>query len=311
MTDRKVTVRVLKVAAVIFAVVFITVLSGSAVAQQSGNTSIEIRITTPKSLALFDGDKLAVVYHLENVAGNFIELKASKYNTPQRYQLTVGRVNRFDLKLEELRDFYAFDSLHVTFRPRISASSLADSLIEIGVLRDSRVVRGNYSYTLERDNYEQQPLTEIVVGSGDDSKVIKVLESKPQWKKLVEDLSANPSRRRLTKVIRISSAIAAAGSALWAWQSNNEANNVYDEYMTKIHPVDISAKYREYEDLIEQRNILGAFALVFAATNAATFIFAPGDETDLVREYEAQWGKSGISLDLKPDYQGIAVTVRF
>ncbi len=300
-----------KFSAVISALLVISVvliLPGRVRAQVQETSTVEIRITTPKSLVLFDGEELAVVYHLENVQGGWIELEGSKYNSAQRYRLTAGRLNTFDLKLEELRDFYAFDSLHVTFRPRLSSYSIADSLIEAGVLANSGVVRGSYSFDLQMSNYQTEELTRIVIGSGENRKIVKVLESKPQWKKLLEDLAANPGRHKLTKIIRIVSWVGVVASTIWAWQSNSEANDVYDEYMTKIHPVDISASYRRYEDLIEKRNILGAFGLFFAATGIGSYVFSPGDENDLVREYEAKWGKSGISLDIKGDYTGIALT---
>jgi len=264
-------------------------------AQKRTLCSLEIRVLTPHSLGLKTEGKFKVVYRDDRVPTGPVELVKNDYSRSQRYRLNAGQLNVFELKLEELRDYWSFDSLHLMFRPNLNTNAGLDKDWQ-PTAEDSCVRIGHRCFDLLESNYGQFPVTRIVVGEGDWIRSVHVMFTAPEWKKLHKDLAANANRRRLARILKISSIVGTIGASTWALISDFKAGDKYEEYMDAADRVQISALYRTYEDLVEQRNILAISAIGLAALGIVTYIFSPGDEQDILDEFERRHGKSGISL---------------
>lgn len=259
--------------------------------------SLEIRLLTPQSLGLRSEGTLKTVYRDDHVPVGSIELIENEFSRRQKYRLNAGQLNVFELKLEELHDYWAFDSLHLMFRPNLNVgAALSKSGQSKGDGPCTRI--GRRCFELLESNYETEELTRVVVGDGGRRRSIGVLLTTPEWKKLHQDLAANANRRRLAKIIKVSSLVGTVAATAWAVISDSKAGDKYEEYVNAVDRVQISALYRTYEDLIEQRNILTVSAIGLAAVGIAAFIFSPGDEQDVLDEFERRYGNSGIAFGI-------------
>ncbi len=272
--------------------------------------SIEIRVGTPRSIALDARGELYTVYREDDVPAGSIELKECKYGQAQRYRLIAGRVNSFDLILEKMHDFHSYDSLHLSFRPCISEDSVSE--IEAYDPEEYSCVRiGKFCVELQRANYAAEPISRIMVQDGDNINSIYVFESKPEWQKLHQQLASNPGRRKLTKVIKYASILGTTATALLAWRENSRAEDKYDEYMSKANFFEINETYRAYEELISNRNVLGGFAISFAAAGVLSYLLAPRNEAELISEFEDKYRPSGIRLDVRFETVGAKLVLTF
>jgi len=259
--------------------------------------SLEIRILTPHTLGLKSEGKLAVVYRDDKVPIGPVELVENAYSQKQRYWLNAGQPNVFELKLEELHDYWSFDSLHLMFRPNLSAGASRDKNWQ-STGEDKCVRIGRRCFDLMDSNYDELPVSRIVIGERDLIRSVNVMFTTPEWKKLHKDLASNANRRRLARVLKYSSIVGTVAATTWAFISDSKAGDKYEEYMDSADRVQISALYRTYEDLVEQRNILTISAIGFAALGIATYIFSPGDEQDILDEFQRRHGDSGISMGI-------------
>lgn len=277
-------------------------------ARQTARCSVEIRVLTPNSLVLSSDEGLCTTYRVDSVEARWIQISKSPYNEQERHYLIAGELNQFDLALEVAHDFYAFDSLHLSFGPIImdSESGMKTKRFAGG---DVRV--GRFPVDLMRENYKEKALAKIIFGSGESTRTLAVLEAKPRWQKLHKDLAANPGRRRLTKIIEYSAIAGTVISALWAWKSDSDARDRYEEYLLQVQPEDVSGSYSRYEDMIEKRNILGTVAITLAATGIVSFLSKPRNEYELVADYERKYGPSGVTLDIGDDHAAIKLTWSF
>lgn len=257
--------------------------------------SLEIRILTPHSLGFKSGGKLKVVFQDDRVPVGPVELVKNDYSRSQRYRLNAGQLNVFELKLEELHDYWAFDSLHLMFRPNLSVRNNQGKGGQPEE-DDSCVRIGSRCFNLLESNYDELPVTRIVVGEGDWIRSIYVMFATSEWKELHKDLASNRNRHRLARILKISSIAGTVGATAWAFLSDSKAGDKYEEYMDATDRVQISALYRTYEDLVEQRNILTISAIGLAALGIITYVFSPGDEQDILDEFERRHGSSGLSL---------------
>ncbi len=262
--------------------------------------SLEIRVVSKQSLAVMADEDLSLVYRMEDVPVGWISLSDNKYGRPQRYQLSAGRLNVFDLKLDELHDYWAFDSLNISFRPTMRTSTGDGKSSKSTSEKDKNKI-GKYILELTPQQYSASPVSRITVGDSLNLTSLTVFESKPAWKKLHRDLASNHARRSLTRGLKVVSLVGMALTGIWAWQSHAKATDTYDEYMLEIDRVKIASLYRDYEGLIEKRNVTGGLSIVMAAVAVSTFIFKPGDEKDLIEEYERHHGPAGISLGVGAD----------
>ncbi|UCE23285.1 MAG: hypothetical protein JSU74_08240 [Candidatus Zixiibacteriota bacterium] len=272
--------------------------------------SIEIRVGTPSSIALEARGGFYTIYREDNVPAGSIELKECKYGQAQRYRLIAGRVNAFDLILEKMHDFHSYDSLHLSFRPCISEDTVSE--VEAYDPESYSCVRiGKFCVDLQQANYSDEPITRITVEDGNNINSIYVFESKPEWQKLHQQLASNPGRRKLAKVIKYASILGTTATALLAWRENSRAEDKYDEYMSKANFFEINETYRAYEELISNRNVLGGFAISFAAAGILSYLLAPRDEAELISEFEETYRPSGIKLDVRFDTVGAKLVLTF
>ncbi|UCG62571.1 MAG: hypothetical protein JSV52_04600 [Candidatus Zixiibacteriota bacterium] len=271
--------------------------------------SVEIRILTPQTLAFMADNQISTVYRVSDVPADWIELHSNKYGDAQRYRLIPGSVNSFDLELQELRDYRAFDSLSLLFMPTPNETATGRVEQDSVSAASPCIKMGKYCVELIRGNYYSTELSQIVIEGNWSASVILVLQAKTEWTKLHRSLKSNPARRMLAKVVKISAVIGAAATAIWAIDANAKADDKYAEYLTKVDRVEISDTYRDYTDFLNRRNVMGAFSLCFAAAGIVTYLISPGNERDLIDRYERDYRPSGISLDVKNNYVGVRLAV--
>lgn len=273
--------------------------------------SIEIRVVSPTTVAIQSRRQISTLFRATDVPATSIVLNENRYGRAQRYWLLPGQLNIFDLELQELHDYHAFDSLHLSLRPVVKETGRGEVADAAEVEDDVSpcVDIGAYCVELMPSNYYPGDLSQIVIEGERSSLRISVLMARPEWTKLHRDLESNPKRRTLAKVLKYSGIAGSILTAAWAVKANSDADKKYDSYLTKIDPTEISNTYREYTDLLNKRDLLSVFSMCFAATTILSQVFSPRNEMELIEDFEAKHRKSGIALDVKRDYVGLKLSL--
>lgn len=268
---------------------------------------IEIFIQTPFEASMYVNKEVKLIYRMENVLVGKIKILPSKYNEYDReYNLVSGKLNRFYLQIERLRDYYAYDSLALSFYPH-EYSPETKKFEELG--DGSFVVKsGSQKILLNRDHYETIPLTSIEIKNDGPLIRIPVLETTKKFNKLLRDLFYNRVRSKFNngvKKVSLAGFIVCTSLSIY---THTKLNSAYDDYLLKVYPNEVQDAYREYVSKVHKRNNYAIFAGVFALIRVITDYTEPRKEEDILNDYNTQ-NNHKLSLLIKPDVIGLKYTL--
>jgi hypothetical protein len=269
---------------------------------------IEIYVQSPYETALNVNNQIKLVYRMENVLVGKIKMFASKFNEfDMEYNLISGKMNRFYLQIERLRDYHAYDSLVMSFYPHedFPETKKFEELDDGSFIIKS----GSQKIATERDHYQGPILSTIEIRSDGPVTVIPILEITPNFNRLLRDLNYNSIRKRFNDNIK---KVAVAGfifSSVYSIYTHTKISSAYDEYLLQVHPSDVQDSYRNYVDKVHKRNYLAAFAAFFALTRAVAEYTEPKDEQKILNRYNNRRKNHNISLLIEPDVVGLKYTL--
>jgi len=265
--------------------------------------NVEIYVKTPFEAALDVNNEIKLIYRLKNVLPGKIKLLSSKYNEKEMgYNLASGKLNKFYLQIERLRDYHAYDSLVMSFYPFEDFGKTKNyEELDDG----SFVVKaGSQKIPLERNHYQDSVLSSIEITNDGSAILIPILESDQMFNKVLRDLSQNNARRKFNNAIKKASVAGFVITAGWSIYAHTKINSAYDEYLMQVYPNEIQASYRNYLGKVHKRNNLAVFAAVFALIRVVTEYTEPGEEEDILKKYNKN-NNHNISLLIKPDVIGL------
>jgi tetratricopeptide (TPR) repeat protein len=271
--------------------------------------TIEIHVATPGKVAMMDGDRILLSCVRHDVpAGTLIKLEQSKYAPySQPYILIPGQVNRFQLELKQIigTNFLALKHTVDTTKPIDDRIIHEDGDVPYLLAKGHRV-------DFQREYYYDSLLTHLVIG--EDSTAIhlqlSIIEGKPEWSNLIHHLDKNPKVRKWFGRFKLISGVGLITAAGISTYFNSQANDEYDVYLNAL-PDQTYRTYRDYEHHIALRNIFGATALTFLASELVWFLGNPKDEASLIDEFSSGHTGPTLSLDYRQDYVGLKLAYAF
>jgi hypothetical protein len=247
---------------------------------------------------------------MKNVLVGKIYVPISKLNEfDMEYDLISGRMNRFYIQIERLRDYYAYDSLALLFYPHedFPETRKFDELDDGSFIIKS----GSQKIVPEKDHYQGPILTSIQIRNDGPVVIIPILEVTPKFNKLLRDLNYNRIRKKFNNNIKKVSLAGFIVSAAWSIYMHTKLSSAYDEYLLQVHPSDVQDSYRSYVSKVHKRNRLAVIAGVFALARVVAEYTEPSDEQKILNRYNNRRKNHKISLLIEPDVIGLKYTLPF
>jgi hypothetical protein len=144
---------------------------------------VEIYVQSPFEMAMNVDNQIKLIYRLKNVLVGKIKAPVSKFNEfDMEYDLISGKMNRFFIQLERLRDYHAYDSLSFSFYPHEDFPETR----KFEELDDGSFIvkSGSQKIVPEKDHYQGPILTSIEIRNDGPVIIIPILEVTPKFNKL-------------------------------------------------------------------------------------------------------------------------------